>query len=147
MNIVLTKKSSKFILNYVWCDILDCAIVWFFFVQLEKFSLIWRRHHYRWRAAYARHSLPLSSGIFFSACHTYYDTEHPFIMVIFEDQWHSQLLSSVISGAVTTCFYDFGLLRLGFDYPNFRMRGERSNRLRHRRGDCFEILKYRKYYK
>ena len=28
-------------------------------------------------------------------CHTYYDTGHPFIMVISEDPWHSYLLPSV----------------------------------------------------
>ena len=36
-----------------------------FFIPLEDFSLIWRRHHYRWKAAnfftYVRHSWPLSS--------------------------------------------------------------------------------------
>ena len=39
------------------------------------------------------------------------------------------------SGAVTICFYDLGLLRLKFEHPTFRLRGERSNPLRHRRGD------------
>ena len=43
---------------------------------------------------YARHSWPLSSEGSL-ACHTYCDTVHPFIMVIFEDPWHSHLLSSV----------------------------------------------------
>ena len=38
------------------------------------------------------------------------------------------------SGAVITCFYDLGLSRLGFEHPTFRLRGLRSNRLRHRRG-------------
>ena len=38
------------------------------------------------------------------------------------------------SGAVTTCFYDLRLPRLGFKHPTFRLRGERSNLLRHRRG-------------
>ena len=33
---------------------------------------------------YARHSWPLSIGRSL-ACHTYFDTGHPFIMVIFED--------------------------------------------------------------
>ena len=37
------------------------------------------------------------------------------------------------NGTVTICLYDLGLLRLGFELPTFRMRGERSNRLRHRR--------------
>ena len=38
------------------------------------------------------------------------------------------------SGAVTTCFYDLGLSRLGFEHPTFRLRGQRSNPLRHPRG-------------
>ena len=29
--------------------------------------------------------------------------------------------------------YDLGLSRLGFEHPTFRLRGERSNPLRHRR--------------
>ena len=31
------------------------------------------------------------------------------------------------SGAVTTCFNDLGLSRLGFEHPTIRLRGERSN--------------------
>ena len=38
------------------------------------------------------------------------------------------------SGAVTTCFYDLVLSWLNFEHPTFRMRGERSNPLRHHRG-------------
>ena len=36
-------------------------------------------------------------------------------------------------GAVSTCFYDFGLSRLGFEHPTFRLGGERSYRLHERR--------------
>ena len=32
------------------------------------------------------------------------------------------------SGAVTTCFYDLCLFRLGFEHPTFRLRGQHSNR-------------------
>ena len=75
----------------------------------EFFSLIWIRHHCRWRAAhfltYARHSWPLSSEGSLT-CHTYL----PFIMVISENPWHSHRGSRVFgSGAVTTCFQDLGL--------------------------------------
>ena len=35
------------------------------------------------------------------------------------------------SGAVTTCVYDLGLSRLGFEYSTFRLRGQRSSPLRH----------------
>ena len=38
------------------------------------------------------------------------------------------------SAAVTACFYDLGLSRLGSELPTFRLRGEHSNLLRHRRG-------------
>ena len=30
-----------------------------------------------------------------------------------------------------TCFYDLGLLQLGFEHPTFRLLGQRSNTLRH----------------
>ena len=41
------------------------------------------------------------------------------------------------NGAVTTCSYDLGLSRLGLAVrqPTFRLRGERSYPLLHRRGD------------
>ena len=35
---------------------------------------------------------------------------------------------------LSTCFNDLGLSLLGFEHPIFRMRGKRSNPLRHRRG-------------
>ena len=69
---------------------------------------------------YARHSWLLSiEGSL--ACHNYCDTGHPFIMVISKDPWHSHLLPSVCSWAVTTCFYDLGLSRLGFEHQAFRL--------------------------
>ena len=67
-----------------------------FFVPFESFSLIWRRHHYRWRAAnfdHTWHLWPLSSEGSL-ACHNYCDTGHPFTMGISEDPWHSHLMSS-----------------------------------------------------
>ena len=73
---------------------------------------------------FARHSWPLSSESSF-ACHTYYDTGHPFIMVC----W------AIKNGAVTTCFYNLGLLRLGFKHRIFLSpAGESCRPLRHRRG-------------
>ena len=105
------------------------------FAPLENFSLIWRRHHCRWRAAnltYARHSLFLSSEGFLT-CHHYCDMGNP--------EWSSPMTldtytyyRSFSSVAVTTCFYDLGLSRLGFEQPNCCMQGERSNRLCHPSG-------------
>ena len=81
-------------------------------IQLDNFSLIWRRHHCLWRAAdfdlcYAQHSWPLNSEGS-ETCHTYCDTCLLFLMVISEDPWHSHLLPSIWQWS---CHYLF--LRLG----------------------------------
>ena len=49
--------------------------------------------------------------------------------------WHVGNVNCCAFGseAVTTCTYDLGLSRLGFENPTFRLRGERSSPLRHRR--------------
>ena len=84
-------KKHRVVRVYVFCLFLELI------VPLENFSLIWRRHHYRWKAAnltYTWHSWPLSSEGSL-ACHIYCDKGGPFIMVISEDSWHSHLLPSV----------------------------------------------------
>ena len=51
--------------------------------SLRNFSLICRRHHYRWRRLnYTRYSWPLSCSEHSLACHTYCDMGHPFMIVI-----------------------------------------------------------------
>ena len=81
----------------IWGVIMVHVITCCFFVclgfPLENFSLIWRRHHFRWRAAHPDPCWALSEG--FLARHIYCDTWHPFIIVISEDQWQSHLLPSV----------------------------------------------------
>ena len=139
-------KTGKGILKWrtmsrSYKDIVDKAMfclfvcLFGFIVLLENFSLIWRRPlaGEGLLFTYARHSWPFSSEGFL-ACHTYCDTGHPSIIVISEDPWHSHVLPRVGSRAVTTCFYDLGLSRLGFKHPSFRLRGERSNPMRHRPG-------------
>ena len=81
---------------------------------------------------YARHLWPLSTEGSI-ACHTYCDTGHLFIMIISKGVWHF-LCQSFGSWAVFTCLNDIRLSRLGFEHPTYRLRGERSNPLRHRRG-------------
>ena len=76
---------------------------------------------------YGRHSWPFSSEGSL-ACHTYCDTEHPFIMVISEDPWDSHLMPSVLQWS---CLNDLRLSRLGFVHPTFRLRSEYSKPLRH----------------
>ena len=68
------------------------------------------------------------------ACHTYWDTGRSF-------RWSSQRIRDTHtycpafgSGALSTCFYGLSLSLLGFEHPTFRLRDDRSNRLRHRCG-------------
>ena len=50
--------------------------------------------------------------------------------------------SALSSRAITTCFYDLGLSRLGFEHPTYRLRGERSCPLRHRKKSQWIITQY-----
>ena len=77
----------------------------------------------------ARHSWPLSSEGSL-ARHTY---------CVYNGHLRGPVTLSPVdkrlsNGAVTTCFCDLCLSRLEFAHPTFRMRGERSYRVRHRRG-------------
>ena len=99
-----------------------------FIVPVENFSLIWRHHHCRWRAAnltYAQHSWPLSSEDSFT-CHTHCDTGLHFIMVIFKDPWHSHLLTSVWQWSCHQLFLWLRSVTTGDRTPISRMQGERS---------------------
>ena len=82
---------------------------------------------------YARHLWPLSSEGSF-ACHIYCDTGHPFIVVISEDPADTHTYCLAFGRGVVTICFNLGLSRLGFEHPTFRLRGERSNSLRHRHG-------------
>ena len=103
-----------------------------FIIPLDKFSTIWRRHHYRWRAA----NLYLCSTLvafehwgFCSASHLLWHCASVYLGhlrgPITLTSWRA-----LSSGAVTTCFYDSGLSWLGFEQPTFHLQGPRSNRLR-----------------
>ena len=82
----------------------------------------------------ASHLWPLSSEGSL-ACHTYWNTGHPSIMVISDNpfpsvwQWSGHYL-----------FNDLGMSQLGFEHPTFRLRGEISYSLRHRRGHMSAVL-------
>ena len=60
------------------------------FVPFNNFSHISRRHHCWWRTSnfdlYSALIAMSSEGSL--ACHTYWDTGHPFMMVITLDLWH-----------------------------------------------------------
>ena len=83
--------------------------VWGFLFSSHSiiFTLEWRLHYITVEGlqllTYTRHSWPLNSegSLVF---HTLCDTGHPFIMVIFEDLWHSDLLPGVQQWS---CCYPF----------------------------------------
>ena len=64
---------------------------------------------------YTRHSWPFSSEDSL-ACHTYCDTGHPFIWSSPRTRNTHICCRAFGSGTVTTCFYDLGLSRLGFEH-------------------------------
>ena len=86
---------------------------------------------------YAWQSWPLSSeGSLL--CHNCCDTGLPFIMVISEEDTHT-CYQAFNSGAVTTCFYDLDLLRLGIG-PRSPACEANALPLRHR-GGLIALLK------
>ena len=66
---------------------------------------------------YARHLWLLSSEGYV-ACHTYCDTEHPFIMLISEDPWHSHLMPSVCQWNYHYLFLRFMSVAVRIRTPN-----------------------------
>ena len=104
------------------------------FIPFENFSIKWRRQititiEGLQILTFDRYSWPLSRDCSL-ACHTNCDMGHPFIMVISEDLWHHTYCRAFSSGAVTTCIFDLGLSRLGFEHLTIRLQGERFIRLR-----------------
>ena len=81
-----------YVTNEIWC--LICLFVCLFFVPLKNFSLIWRRHYWRWRAAnfdLCSALMAIKQWVFFSMphLHVYCDTRpgfswsHPIWLVTF----------------------------------------------------------------
>ena len=100
-----------------------CLICLGFYGPLENFWLTWRRHHYRWRAS----NVGLCSSLmaieqwgFFSVSHLLWHGSF-----VYNDHLRGPRQSHLLpsSGAVTTCFYDLGLSRLGFVIQTSRSRG------------------------
>ena len=91
-------------------------------------SLIWRRHHYRWLAANfdpCSALMAIEQWGFFSLPHLLWHGA---------SVYNSHLRGPIaerLAGAVTICFYDLGLSRLGFEDLTFRLR---AKALTHRRG-------------
>ena len=90
-----------------------------FLVPLENFSLIWRRHHYRWRAA----NFDLCSALLaieqwwsFSVSHLLWHGASVY-------NGHHTYYRAFDSGAAAIAFYDLALSRLGFEHITLRLRG------------------------
>ena len=84
-------QSMCWVTNNVNEEVWRCFVCLFdFYVPLENFSLIWRRHKFSPILGTHGHS---EGGN--SACHTDCDTGQPFVMVISENPWHSHLLLSL----------------------------------------------------
>ena len=118
-----------FFLKQVWC-LKSCSRI---FHSYGDVTIAGERLQ---TSTYARHPLSLSSEGF-QAFRPYCDTEHRFRMAISEYTWHSHILLNVHHWRCH-CFYDLSLSRLGFENPTLRLRGGRSNPLRHRSG-CFKM--------
>ena len=104
-----------------------------FFLGFENFSLIWRRHHYRWWAAnflcLCSALMPFEHWGFVSVQRLLWhgaSAYNGFLLRIRDNHTYCQAFRS---GAVTTCFYELGLSRLGFEHPTFLLR---VNALTHR---------------
>ena len=120
--------------NIFFVCLFVCLFVWlfWFFVLLQNFSLIWRRHHDWWRAANSglwSAPMAIEQRGFFNVLLLLWHG-HPFITVISEDPWHTHLLPRVWHRSCHYLFYMYDLgLSLGFEHSTIRLRGERSNPL------------------
>ena len=100
-------------------------------IPLENFSLVWKCRHYRWSASKSDICAALMAikkwGLI-SVPQLYCDKGHPF-------KWSSLRTRdtrtfcwafgnwALTSCCVTTCFYDLGLMVLGFEHLTFPLRG------------------------
>ena len=135
-------------MNHIHCKIPGvlctcfCQFVCLGFIDtLKNVSLIWRRHHYRWRAANfgldCLAFIAFEQWLFFSVPHPLWHRESVY-------NGHFHLLMSVEQRGCLCQFYDLDLSRLGFEHPKFRLRGQRSNPVCQRRGtytyECPQIV-------
>ena len=125
----------KLILNCVRFFLFVLIVCFEVFIPLENFSLIWRRHHDRWRAAYFDRCSALLAVVhwrFFGLPHLLWHRASLYAGHL-QGPVAPYLLPTVWQWSCQYLFYNLGLSRLGFEHPTFRLRGECSNLLRQRR--------------
>ena len=112
-------------------EMFGCFLFVCFFVPLENVSLICRRYHCRWRAAY----FELRSALMASEQWGFFNV--PYLLWHGASIYNGHLRRSVDTHtycqafsrrAVNTCFYDLGMSLLGFEHPTFCLGGKRFNR-------------------
>ena len=97
-----------------------------FIVPLENFSLIWRRHHYRWVAT----KFDLCSVLMAIKQWGFFSVTHLLLWhgaSVYDGHLQGPLTHlhrrAFRSAAVTTCFNDYGISRLGFEHPTLILWG------------------------
>ena len=129
---------------WMWqCWALDVTVYWakdlficlWIFVPLENFSLIWRRHHCRWRDSNFDLCLALMTieqWGFFSV---------PHLLRHVASVYNGHLWEPITLTPTAECLaielslsaFTTGLLQLGFTHPIFSLGGKRSHPLRYHR--------------
>ena len=91
------KNLCKSLINHaLTCiDLFVLFVCLWFIVPLKNFSLIWRRHHYQWRAANFELCLALMAIKQWGFFSVSFIMGYPFIMVISQDPWYLHLLPTV----------------------------------------------------
>ena len=105
-----------------------------FFVPLRNFSLIWRLHHYRWRAVkfvLCSALMAIEQWGFFLAYHTYCHRASDYNGYLRRPVTLTRIVELLAVELSLPVFYDLGLSRLGFGHRNLPLAGRTSNPLRH----------------
>ena len=109
-----------------------------FFVPLQNFSLNWRRQLCKWRAAnfdMCSALMAIEQWGFFRVRHLlWYGTS------VYNGHLREPMTLTPIAERLAVELSLLGLSRLGFEQLTFRLRGERSNLLRHCRGEMLPLI-------
>ena len=111
--------------------------------MLFRYVLVWRRHHYHWMGTnFDQYSalMAIKQWGFLSLPHLMWRGISVYNGHLRGPVTPTPFCSAFSSGAVTICFNEVFLSRSGFEHPIFRMRGERSTWLRHRRSFILQNL-------
>ena len=119
-------NRNKGLFSYTNIFLLLLSFVWFLFAWSFSriFSLIWRSRCNRWRTA----NFDLCSAPMAIEQWWFFNVQH---LLWHGASWSSPRICDTHpkmycrafgSGAVTICFYDLSLSRMGFEHPTFRLR-------------------------